>query len=129
MKKILLTTLIIGWLFTAQSQVAGLKFKGIMNIPDPTNCILSFAKDTLYLINDQDGIDMARGAVIETMTYSLKDNMFTLQKVTGFSPCDNTVQGNYKLEMKDDKMFITLVSDACDARSYAWLKDPFLRLN
>ena len=98
MKKIILTTLIIGWLFTAQSQVAGLKFKGTMNIPDPTNCILSFAKDTLYLINDQDRPDMARGEVIETMTYTVKNNTLILQKVTGLSPCDNTIPGTYKLE-------------------------------
>ena len=71
---------------------------------------------------------MTKNDVIETMSYTLKDNILTIKKISGLSDCEEAV-GKYKLELKDDKMFVTLIDDPCSNRSYAFNKDPFIKQN
>ena len=128
MKKAILTIFILSSLFTLNAQIAGSKYKGSMNIPSPAAVIWSFTKDTAYLINVEDGNNMTKNDVIETMSYTLKDNILTIKKISGLSDCEEAV-GKYKLELKDDKMFVTLIDDPCSNRSYAFNKDPFIKQN
>ncbi len=93
-----------------------------MNVPDETAVILDFKADTVNMVVAENGM------VGESMTYAVKDSIITMKKTDGHSPCD--VDGTFQVKyvIKDDKLFITSVSDPCDARSQAWTTEPFTRV-
>jgi len=97
----------------ANAQLTNTKWKVTLNIPDPTEVIFDFRTDTV------EALAAESSESIETMLYTVKDTVLTLQKITGGSECDDTVIGKYKFEMKDDGMYVTLIDDACDDRSNA----------
>lgn len=128
MKTFLLALISIICISQADAQVAGNKYTGIMNIPHPVKCVLSFSADTLYLLSAETVGDVMKDQPIEIMTYTIKNNTVLLKKVNGLSPCDNSVTGTYKLEDKGDQIFITMLDDACVERGYAWTKDAFIKM-
>ncbi len=99
--------------FTLHAQLKNTKWQGTIQRDNKINVVFDYRKDTLDVSNSEDGSN------IETMTYAIKDNVLTLQKIYGQSECDGTGTGKYKFEIKDDLLYFTLVSDACNDRSSA----------
>ena len=118
--------------------LTGTAWKGILNVPSPTECELKFTKDTVRLIyvgsesigvRGEDG--MPRDATgkdsvtIELMTYTVSGDSLKLRKVAGGSPCSNE-PGIYQVKKKEDKLQLILISDACTARQYCFKADMTL---
>ena len=106
--------------FSASAQLEDTKWRNTVNIPDPVECMFHFKKDTvnLYVVAD--------GSLIESMTYKISKDTLKLTKVSGMSPCSEVV-GLYKMERKDDKLFITAINDECSERSSAFRPDAWIK--
>ena len=95
-----------------KAQLANTKWKTTLKLDNPLDVVFEFGKDTLNVIQVSDG------SPVETMVYSFKEGVLTIQKTSGQSDCDGSTQGKYKLQMKDSKTItVTLVSDGCGDRS------------
>ena len=106
----------------AQSPLANTAWQGMVNAPTPVEAIIHYSTDSLYLHFMPDNL------VGETMTYSVKGDTLTLQKVSGSSPCDTQAIGVYQFAIKDDAMTIRLIGDDCVERVQAWGDKPFARV-
>ncbi|MEJ7680364.1 MAG: hypothetical protein WKG06_21420 [Segetibacter sp.] len=113
MKKIVFFFIISFASFTLNAQLKNTKWKGTIQADNKIDVVFNYRSDTLDVSN------IADGSNIETMTYTVKDSILTLQKIYGQSDCDSTGTGKYKFEVKDDLLYITLISDTCDDRSSA----------
>jgi hypothetical protein len=104
----------------AQAQLTNTKWAGKMNVPNETRVMLDFKKDSVVMFI----VDEAR--VGEIMTYSIQDSIITMKKKSGHSPCsvDDVFKVTYTI--KNDKLFISNLSDNCDARIQAWTNEPFV---
>jgi cell wall-associated protease len=130
MKKTFKTILLTAFIFVlsthAKAQLAGTHWQATINIPMPVKAMFDFKADTLFLIqvNFPDS-----GMLHETMKYKFENDTLSLQKISGDSPCDNSSVGKYKVEFKDEKMFLILIEDACDGRANAWPSDdPWVKV-
>lgn len=121
MKKILFLFMIVMAAGSANAQIQNTSWKGIYNIPDPTEMVLQFKQDTLLLNYSQDGSNA------ELMNYQMKGDTLIMTKISGISPCDG-IKGSYKLSVKDDKLFMTLIEDSCDARASAMPQQPLVKV-
>jgi hypothetical protein len=122
MKTIMLIIFISFAFVPAIAQQPHFKWKGTLNLDQPTDIFLDFRNDTC------EAIRVADSQSLETMHYTLSDTLLTLQKITGGSECDSTSVGKYKIEKKDNGMLVTLISDDCDDRSHVldntmWTKE------
>jgi hypothetical protein len=106
---------------SAKAQYANTSWKGIYNIPDPTDMILQFKQDTLLLNYFQDGSNA------ETMNYQIKGDTLIMEKISGISPCTDE-KGIYKVSIKEDQLFMTLINDSCDARASAMPSQPLKKI-
>lgn len=88
-----LTTLGIG----TKAQFSNTSWKGMYKVPDPTEMILQFKNDTLYLN------DPVNGSVVEMMNYKISGDTLTLVKISGGSSCGDE-NGIYKVSIKDNKL-------------------------
>lgn len=106
---------------TVNAQLKNTKWKGTIQADNNMNVILNYKTDTLNVSNADDGSN------IETMTYTVKDSVVTLQKVYGQSNCDGIGKGKYNFDIKNDLLYLKLLSDSCSDRSGAlnnstWMK-------
>ena len=123
MKKILFVALLLALsTATLKAQLANTKWTGIVTAGEQVTVIWDFKKDTVQVFMLPDS------TLMETMIYHVEDKNITFQKVSGTSPCPNSVIGKYKLELKDDKMLITPIEDDCDARKMAANPDGYTRI-
>jgi heat shock protein HslJ len=118
MKIMLICLVLLSATLISKAQLANTKWTGTMMVPDEAQVMLSFKKDSLYIIiNDEP---------VESMTYSVKDSLITGNKVDGKSPCNNDTF-TLKYTIKEDKLFIKDIADPCDPRLHAWVNDPFTK--
>lgn len=108
--------------FSAKGQLANTKWKATFNVPSPVECILDFRKDTLVLFVAADS------STIETMKYAVDKDTFSIEKISGGSPCDYQIQAKYKFEIMGDKMLISLIDDSCNERVAAWPGDALQKV-
>jgi hypothetical protein len=87
------------------------RWKTKLIIDNLINVIFDFKKDTASVYN------LADSNVIETMSYTANDSSFTLLKIDGQSDCDNSTPGKYSFTIKNDSIFMKMISDDCDDRS------------
>ena len=113
MKKIIFILLATFILKPAFAQLKNTRWEGAVKGDNPRNAILDFKKDTLILYA------ASNNEIVETMTYTINGNAFTVKKIEGQSDCDNTTPGKYGFEIKGDKMLIKLINDPCNDRSSA----------
>ena len=120
MKKLLICLLFITSALASKAQLANTKWTGTMMVPSEQKVTLSFKKDSLFIMIDND--------VVESMTYTVKDNTIIANKFDGKSPCD---LGPFTLtySLKGNQLFIKDTSDSCDDRLHAWTTDPFIKGN
>ncbi|MGN6532003.1 MAG: hypothetical protein ACTHK0_09645 [Ginsengibacter sp.] len=112
MKKVLSLFLVFVATGSVKAQYQNTSWKGIYQIPEPTEMILQFKQDTLLLNY------FANGSNAETMYYEIKGDTLMMTKISGISPCYDE-KGIYKLAIKDDKLVITLIDDSCNVRGSA----------
>lgn len=122
MKKLLFILLVSALSATAHAQLANTKWKVTLKLDNPMDAIFEFGKDTLTVTAAADG------STIETMVYSVKDNILTIQKTSGQSDCETSTIGKYKFEKKGTSLLVTVVSDDCTDRGpvldgTTWEKD------
>ena len=110
MKKIILFFLIVIACTSVKAQLANKKWNGTLQMDQPTEVTLEFKKDTLYAVTT------GNGQLLETMTYTVKNKVLTLIKVAGQSECGET-PGNYKFEIKNETLVLTVDKDECYNRS------------
>ncbi|MGI8952470.1 MAG: hypothetical protein ACR2FN_12905 [Chitinophagaceae bacterium] len=136
MKKLIKTIFIAAFIcsfLNANAQLQSTKWKGNLNLPDPLECLLYFKNDTVNVIYAGTDVVQLRdisgetvyvsgkdSTVIGIMQYKYENNELTIHKVKGEGPCDTASIGKYKIEIKDDKLYITLIHDDCIQRSYLW---------
>lgn len=97
----------------AHPPLAGTRWKGDLHLESPTPAIMDFHGDTVAIFNAQ------TQALIEIMTYTVRDSVFTIRKLSGQSDCDNVVAGRYRFSISGQGMDVHLVADSCDDRSMA----------
>lgn len=110
MKKIIFFLLVSFVSVTVHAQLNNTKWKGTIQLENKIDVVFEYTKDTLAVSN------IADNSNIETMTYAITDSIITLQKIYGQSDCDIT-EGKYKFWIKDNSLYMTSISDACDDRS------------
>ena len=121
MKRIIFIFLISLASITVHAQLKNTKWKGTIHSDNDIDVVFDYRSDTLDVTN------IADSSNLETMTYTIKDSVLTMKKISGQSNCDTTGEGKYKFEIKDDVLYLTLISDACNDRSSAlnnskWVK-------
>jgi hypothetical protein len=84
--------------------------------------IWKFEKDTVTVLARADS------SIIEKMTYKTEPGYLFIARVNGISTCDNNTIGKYKFEIRDEKLYLTAVEDACTDRSDAISSDPLIRM-
>ena len=106
---------------TINAQLSNTKWRNFMNIPDSYETIMHFKKDTAILTL------VADGSIIETMTYTVSKDTLRLTKISGLSPCNDGGPGLYHIQIKDDKLTISPISDDCNERANAFKPEPWTR--
>lgn len=111
MKKHLFSFLAICLTITGHAQLSNTRWKTTLNIDGPKNVIFDFKIDTLsvYAVSDS--------TLIETMLFTDKDHVLTMQKISGQSECDNSTIGKYKYALGHDTIRILMLGDDCADRS------------
>lgn len=93
--------------------LANTQWKGVANIPTPAEVIFKFNTDEVDLLY--------QGNLIEKMKYSFTDQgSLKLTKIDGRSPCNNEDEGLYKLQIANDTLTFTILSDKCGERETAF---------
>ncbi len=121
MKKIIFILFVCIVSISAHAQLANTIWKDTLKLDNPTEVFFNFGKDTLTVTT------VADSALVETMTYTVKDNVFIIQKVSGQSDCETSTLGKYKFEITGNEMLVTLVSDDCTDRSSVLDNTKFIR--
>lgn len=108
--------------FNANAQLKNTKWKGTIAAPSDVEVILQFKADTLNIVIA--GTDN----VIESMKYSFKDDLITINKLAGGSPCSNDQQATMNYSIKGNQLILVPVNDPCDERKNAWPIEGFVKL-
>jgi hypothetical protein len=87
------------------------KWKTTLQLDQPVDAVFNFSTDTLDVTNTSDN------SSIETMKYTLKDTVLTIQKLYGQSQCDPATVGSYTCTINGDEMHLKVISDDCDDRN------------
>ena len=104
------------------AQLTKTKWKGSMLIPDETETIVSFSKDTMLAF-------IGKGeTLLETSTYTVKGDTLLLKSVSGSSQCGPQTIGVYRWAIKGSSLSISPVTDDCSRRFQAWSNQPFVRM-
>lgn len=108
------------------AQLANTTWKGVFNIPQPTECIMQMKQDTFYVIYadgfDPDNMDL--NTILETSTYKVNHDTLTIQKISGGSPCSSDIIGKYSFAIKNEVLYISVIDDECNPRAMAFPSDP-----
>ena len=111
MKKMLFILVFSLAIAGVKAQLAGTKWKMILNMGNgDTETTCAFSKDSLVVTVT------GSGDHVETLSYTLKDNVLTIQKAYGQSDCDTNAIGKYKVDITSTDMAFALVSDDCTGR-------------
>ena len=121
MKRIIFIFMVSLASITVHAQLKDTKWKGTVHSDNDIDVVFNYRSDTLDVLNAADSSNL------ETLAYAIKDTVLTMKKFYGQSNCNTTAEGKYKFEIKDDVLYLTLISDACDDRSSAlnnskWVK-------
>lgn len=122
MKIFIVITAFLALGFSASAQLKNTKWKGTIAAPTDVDVELRFKADTLNIAIA--GTDN----VIESMKFTIKDDLITVSKLAGGSPCSNDQQATIKYSIKDNQLLLVPVTDPCDERKNAWPIEGFVKL-
>ena len=126
-KTFFLVAIICSCVATANAQLANTKWSGTANLLQPDKSLVTaeitwdFGKDTVYVL-------FADGGMPEVLTYTIKKDIISVIKVSGGSPCETGTGGKLKYEIKDDKLFLTVVETKCEAFTKALDSKPYIKV-
>ncbi|HEX5155287.1 MAG TPA: hypothetical protein VFW07_27790 [Parafilimonas sp.] len=110
MKKTIFLLLLSFIALGTHAQVNNSKWKTTLQLDQPVDVVFNFSTDTL------DVTEAADNSSLETMKYTLKDTVLTIQKLYGQSECDPATIGSYTCTINGDEMHLKIISDDCDDR-------------
>ncbi|HLX90475.1 MAG TPA: hypothetical protein VKR32_02255 [Puia sp.] len=124
----------------SMGQIANTRWKGEINIPDPTTVLFDFKMEsvTIYYagdkpmdIPDENGntksVSAKDSMIIESMTFSLKHDTVAFQKLSGHSPCDQQAVGYFTLVKGNNSIQLVLLKDDCVERGAAFDKKTLMK--
>lgn len=109
---------------TAQTKnpLTNTAWQGDVYLDQMVNVIFTFQADTVKMrLSDNK-------EVIETMTYTVKDDVMTWTKTSGGSPCDTQTPGSCRYTLKNDELILIAIQDGCEARSSSLPGTPFKKV-
>ena len=115
-------SLLCSFSLMATCQLSNTKWKGTITTTRAIDILWAFSADTLQVFTLPDS------NLIEKMSYTLEPGFLLVKKVSGTTPCDESTVGKYKFEVKDDKLFISVVDDDCQARGASVSTDPYIKV-
>ncbi|GAB3942297.1 hypothetical protein GCM10028805_06700 [Spirosoma harenae] len=126
MKRFFVVTLLLGASLTATAQVknqlANTAWQGTVETSKVVDVVLRYGADTMRMYT------VADKQLLETMSYTMKGDTLTWQKVSGTSPCDTQAIGIYQVVIKNEEMVLKLLKDDCRLRSGSLLPKPFKKV-
>jgi len=120
--RLLLVTFFCCIVSITRAQLTNSKWMGTLLMEQTVSVIWKFEKDTVTVLA------LADSSLIEKMTYKTEPGYLFIIRINGMSSCDNYTIGKYKFDIRDEKLFLTAVDDACTDRSGAITSDPMIRL-
>ena len=109
MKKFVFILSLVITSVSLSAQLAGSKWKGTLQGDNPQEVVFEFRKDSAVVYTT------AENSHVETMTYTVKDNVLTLIKAHGISDCDGG-PGKYSITIEKDTMTMKRSEDNCGDR-------------
>jgi hypothetical protein len=119
---LILSILLFCFILNSRAQIENSRWKGIMHMENTVTIVWRFDKDTTQVFSQSDS------TLFETMTYKVEPGILFIKKVSGISPCDTSTAGKYKFEIRDDKLYLTMIEDACQDRADAISSEPYIRI-
>ena len=104
---------------TSQNPFDNTEWKGMAKIPQESEVLLKFSSNQLDLL--------FQNRVIESMKYSIKGDHLILEKISGGSPCELGIKGEYQYEIIGDHFTISLLKDDCAARTASLKENVFTK--
>ena len=111
MKKIIFIAFIAFISNSANAQLANSKWKGTLQLENPTDVVFDFRTDTLEAVVAEDN------SSLELMKYSINDSVLSIQKISGQSECEDSYIAKYKFEINEDGLLLTVIEDTCMDRA------------
>ena len=116
MKKLLVLTFALAVVQLGQAQLRNTSWKGTFTVPEETDLVLQFKKDSL-LVTVPDGNE-----TVEIMRYKINNDTLSITKLYGRSSCDEGTAASYQISIKEKKLYVSPLKDNCDIRWAAWPK-------
>ena len=115
----------------ANAQLQNSAWKGVFFVPNQVECVFEFKKDTVYLRGANNFIlnEVNENTILEKSLYTVENDILTIKKVDGGSPCDTDVIGMYRIEIKDEKLSLIPIWDGCSQRVSAFPGEPLTKLS
>ena len=111
----------------AQPSLANTAWQGTVQLYRVMDVVLQFDEDTIRMYSVPDNV-LPETKLLETMTYTAKDDTFTWRKVSGGSPCDAQTPGTWRYIIRHDEMTLNKIDDGCEGRSGIQLDGPFKKV-
>ena len=123
MKKTLAAVFIIFFciISATHAQIQNTRWKGSLIMDSTVGVIWYFDKDTSRVMAQADS------SVLETMIYKTEGGFLFLTRVSGISSCEKAT-GKYKFDIRDEKLYLKAVDDACQDRADAISGDPYVKI-
>ncbi|GAB3021923.1 hypothetical protein [Spirosoma pulveris] len=126
MYQFFIVLLLTGFSLQANAQtknpLANTAWQGEVYLEQPANVVFTFKTDTVDMrLSDTKEI-------IETMTYTVKDDVMTWKKTSGGSPCDTQGSGRCRYTITNDALTLTVIQDDCEARASSLPGTPFKKV-
>ncbi|RYE22849.1 MAG: hypothetical protein EOP42_23925 [Sphingobacteriaceae bacterium] len=107
--------------FAADAQLAGTKWKGKINIPNPTEVIFDFKDGVADVVT-------TTGMPVESCSYTIKSDTITFKKTKGGSPCPVGSMFTVTYTVKDNQMNINTLTDDCEGRKGTFTKEALVKV-
>lgn len=104
----------------SENPLANTEWIGMARIPEENEIVIKFSNDIADVLFEN--------KVIESMNYTLKNDHIIFDKISGGSPCEKGVKGEYKYEVLKNDFLISLIKDDCVARTASLKDNGFKRL-
>ena len=121
MKTLILTIISSFTALTVNAQLAGTRWKGKLNIPNPTEVIFIYL-DTVANVTTVSGLP------VESCSYKVNADTIIFKKLNGGSPCPVNSMFTVQYAIKDDKMRIIPLTEECEGRKGSFTSEPLVRI-
>lgn len=111
---ILLVSTVTALAQQTENPLSKTRWKGTVNVPDPIAAIIIFDTATATIK------EASSGEFIEEISYTLENNVLTLKKTEGSSPCTTNQIAKIAISIIDRQLTLKVISDECPLRGVAF---------